>query len=97
MLRQELLWKEVVLAAIGEQFSTHVAQGDEICGVTVSIRDREDIIQVRIRAKEETNCSVSEWIKSMIDSCNNWFLDLERKRCPPFESHGYTEGVLPRA
>ncbi|OXU16901.1 hypothetical protein TSAR_003340 [Trichomalopsis sarcophagae] len=40
------VWKEVVLAAIGEQFSESLAENDEICGITVSIRDRDDLIQI---------------------------------------------------
>ncbi|XP_051163396.1 eukaryotic translation initiation factor 4E type 3-like [Leptopilina boulardi] len=41
-----IVWKEVVLAAIGEQFSENLAEGDEVCGVTVSIRERDDLVQI---------------------------------------------------
>jgi len=37
---------EVVLALIGEQFDEALADGDEICGFTVSIRQHDNIIRV---------------------------------------------------
>jgi len=40
------VWKELVLAVIGEQFEPVIASGDEISGLTVSIRQYDDIFRL---------------------------------------------------
>lgn len=40
------IWNELVLAAIGDQFQLHLAEGDELNGVTVSVRLSDDVVQV---------------------------------------------------
>ena len=39
-------WQELLLAAIGEQFSLAIHPDDEICGVSVRIRYDGDVIQI---------------------------------------------------
>ncbi|CAL1261240.1 unnamed protein product [Larinioides sclopetarius] len=39
-------WKELLLAAIGEQFVNYLSKGDNVCGISVTVRDKDDIIQV---------------------------------------------------
>lgn len=41
------MWQELLLAAIGEQLTEAVSEEDAICGVTITIRDKDDLVQVQ--------------------------------------------------
>lgn len=58
-------WKELVLACIGEQFSSQCSETDEITGISVSIREREDLIQIwNSNSIEADRATVIEKIKN---------------------------------
>lgn len=40
------VWKELLLAAIGEQFNDFLGEDDDICGLSISPREKDDLIQI---------------------------------------------------
>ncbi|XP_031479372.1 BTB/POZ domain-containing protein NPY3-like isoform X2 [Nymphaea colorata] len=62
----ESMWLETLMALIGEQFE----EGDEICGVVASVRQRQDKIALwtKTAANEATQISIGRKWKEIVDS-----------------------------
>jgi len=82
------VWKELLLAAIGEQFESSLAKGDDVCGLSVSPRDRDDIIQVwNYKANLAISGTLLEKIHSLVPEVQ--FLAEFYK---PHQTHAAYEG-----
>jgi len=60
------VWKELVLAAIGEQFCLCLNDDDDISGVSVSIRAFDNIIQLWNKKASSKNPKVMARIQELI-------------------------------
>jgi len=61
------VWKELVLAVIGEQFEPAITTGDDICGLTVSIRQYDDILRLwNTNSTSETRDNLLVRIKELV-------------------------------
>lgn len=66
-----LVWREIILAAIGEQLSDYVAKGDDIIGISVSCREKDDLIQIwNLNAKLETQANVIKKVYDLLPNVN---------------------------
>ena len=70
--RTQDVWTEILLAAVGEQLSESVDEGDDVVGVSVRIRDREDMIQI--------------WNKDSVLAHKATVADKLRKLCPDLDA-----------
>lgn len=62
-----LVWQELLLAGIGEQFSDYVSPLDDIVGLTVGKRDKEDIIQIwNLDHTYNTSARVCERLQELV-------------------------------
>jgi len=60
------VWKELVLAIIGEQFQEYLEPGDSICGLTVSIRQYDNLIRLWTQSAERKNEKTLNRLKELI-------------------------------
>lgn len=81
-----------MLAAIGEQFNDNVREDDEVCGISISVRERDDIIQIwNANAKAVEDATVLNKVRDLVKDVE-FFDDFYKSH----QAHDAFEGVRPR-
>jgi len=83
------IWRELLLAAIGEQYSEFVEVGDDICGVSVSVRERDDILQ--IWNTDSTKADQAKVIQKIQELCPK--AEFQAVFYKPHQTHHAYEGA----
>jgi len=80
----EAAWKELVLASIGEQFAPVLQDGDDITGVTVSIRGYDNIVQLWNKQADANKTKI--WDKVLLVLPNTNIITYFYKPCAEHKS-----------
>ncbi|XP_014674991.1 PREDICTED: eukaryotic translation initiation factor 4E type 3-like [Priapulus caudatus] len=82
------VWKELLLACIGEQWSDSVREGDDIVGLSVSIKDRDDIVQIwNNRSDLAEGSQATSKVKELLPTVN-----FQAEFYKPHQTHHAYEG-----
>ncbi|PAA94291.1 hypothetical protein BOX15_Mlig032536g2, partial [Macrostomum lignano] len=66
-LHTATIWQELLLAAIGEQLSDWLAKGDDVSGVSCSVRESQDIVEIwHTRADLASKASIFENVPKLL-------------------------------
>jgi len=66
-LIKSLVWSEALLASIGEQFSDCVSPKDDIVGISVSRREKDDVIQIwNLDQKYQSEATICEKLQELV-------------------------------
>lgn len=85
------VWKELLLAAIGEQFSDVMVEGDDVAGLSVSPREKDDLLQIwNVKSTAQAEDKVLEKVHQLLPDVR--FLAEFYK---PHQTHAAFEGRKP--
>lgn len=82
------VWKELMLAAIGEQFMSDVSEEDDIAGLSVSPREKDDLIQIwNVKSRFVDKSKVLEKVHSLLPDVR-----FNAEFYKPHQTHSAFEG-----
>jgi len=83
------VWKELLLAAIGEQFCDDVHNGDDVCGLSVSPMEKDDLIQIwNVRSDDVEQSKVLDKVHKLLPDVR-----FNAEFYKPHQTHSAFEGA----